>query len=322
VNKGIYEAAIYHEDGSDKDHFDGKGFKARAARFSEGRLCRSIAHLDFDLARQDQLLIPHSDVIWTIYRNTDDFLLQTPTFKKVVGVQANAQATYLANANTYRLKLHDLRLYVKQVDLNPSLNNAIARHLEQSPAKYAQRRVELRNVFLGEGRQDVAHPVFTSNCPRRLIVCFVASGAFNGDRTKSPFKFEHAKIRSISAEFGGFTFPNVPYDLNFADGNYVRAYVDMYLGMGMADSWPTHDQRTLSIGMREFATHSCFFVIPMTSTLEDTAGMELIRSGTTLIKCLFNEPIAAGGMEMLVLGEFDSILSINADRVLSTDGSV
>jgi hypothetical protein len=74
--------------------------------------------------------------------------------------------------------------------------------------------------------------------------------------------------------------------------------------------------------MREFASQSCFFVIPMTSTLEDTAGMELIRSGTTLIKCTFNQPIVAGGMEMLVLGEFDSILSINADRVLSTDGSV
>jgi hypothetical protein len=180
----------------------------------------------------------------------------------------------------------------------------------------------MRNVYLGEGRQDVAHPVFTSSCPRRLIVCFVASGAFNGDSTMSPFKFVHANIRSISAEFGGFTFPNVSYDLDFADGNFVRAYVDMYLGMGMADSWPTHDQRTMSIGMREFATQSCFFVIPMTSTLEDTAGMELIRSGTTLIKCIFNNPIAAGGMEMLVLGEFDSILSINADRVLSTDGSV
>jgi hypothetical protein len=138
----------------------------------------------------------------------------------------------------------------------------------------------------------------------------------------SPFKFVHSNIRSITAEFGGFTFPNVPYDLDFTDGNYVRAYVDMYLGMGMADSWPTHDQRTMSIGMREFASQSCFFVIPMTSTLEDTAGMELIRSGTTLIKCTFNQPIVAGGMEMLVLGEFDSVLSINADRVLSTDGSV
>ncbi|CAK5092027.1 unnamed protein product [Meloidogyne enterolobii] len=60
----------------------------------------------------------------------------------------------------------------------------------------------------------------------------------------------------------------------------------MYVGMDL-DAWPNSDQRTLSIGMKEFAQSSCFFVIPMTSTLEDTNGLELIRQGTTTVRCCF-----------------------------------
>nr|CAD2191450.1 unnamed protein product [Meloidogyne enterolobii] len=313
VSKGIYEAALYYKDAVDKDDFEGSGFKSRASRFAKGKLCRMFSHLDYDMARQNQLLIPHSDVIWTIYRNSDEFLIHTPKYRSATAL--------LDNNNTYRLRLHDMRIFVKQVDLSMSLNNAIARHLEQSPAKYAYRKIDIRSVFLGKGRQEITHAAFTSTCPRRLIISFVSSPAFTGNTALSPFTFEHANLRSVSAEFGGFQFPAVSYDFDFADNNFVRAYVDMFVGMDL-DNWPNTDQRTLDISMKEFSKSSCFFVIPMTSTLEDTNGLELIRQGTTTVRCIFNQPIKDDGYEMIIMGEFDSILSINADRVLSTDGSV
>uniref|UniRef100_A0A914L8Y2 Uncharacterized protein n=1 Tax=Meloidogyne incognita TaxID=6306 RepID=A0A914L8Y2_MELIC len=307
VSKGIYEAALYYKDAVDKDDYDGSGFKSRASRFAKGKLCRMISHLDYDMARQNQLLIPHSDVIWTIYKNSDEFLIHTPKFRNA--------AALVDNTHTYRLRLHDMRVFVKQVDLSMSLNNAIARHLEQAPAKYAYRKIVIRSVYLGKGRQELTHATFTSTCPRRLVICFVNSPAFTGNTALSPFTFEHANIRSISAEFGGFQFPAVSYDLDFADNNFVRAYSDMYVGMDL-DNWPNTDQRTLDISMKEFSKSSCFFVIPMTSTLEDTNGLELIRQGTTTVRCIFNHPVKDDGYEMIIMGEFDAILSINADRVL------
>ncbi|KAL7079514.1 hypothetical protein ACQ4LE_001565 [Meloidogyne hapla] len=315
VSKGLYEAALYYKDTVEKDDFEGSGFKSRASRLAKGIQCRMFSHLDYDMARQNQLLIPHSDVIWTIYRNSDEFLIHTPKYRKAAG------EALVENTLTYRLRLHDMRIFVKQVDLSMSLNNAIARHLEQTPAKYAYRKIEIRSVFLGKGRQEITHAAFTSTCPRRLIICFVSSPAFTGVTKLSPFTFENANVRSVSAEFGGFQFPSVPYDLDFVNSNFVRAYIDMYVGMDL-DAWPNSDQRTLSIGMNEFSKSSCFFVIPMTSTLEDTNGLELIRQGTTTVRCLFNEPVREEGYEMIIMGEFDSILSINADRVLSTDGTV
>ena len=315
VSKGLYEAALYYKDAVDKNDFEGSGFKSRASRFAKGQTCRLLSHLDYDMARQNQLLIPNSDVLWTFYRNSDEFLIHAPKYRKKAGEEL------LNNTNTYRLRLHDMRIFVKQVDLSMSLNNAIARHLEQAPAKYAYRKIEIRSVFLGKGRQEITHAAFTSTCPRRLVICFVSAPAYTGNTALSPFNFEHANLRTVSAEFGGFQFPAVPYDFDFSNDSFVRAFVDMYVGMDL-DAWPNSDQRTLSIGMKEFSQSSCFFVIPMTSTLEDTNGLELIRQGTTTVRCMFNQPVKDEGYEMIIMGEFDAIMSINADRVLSTDGSV
>ncbi|KAL3076968.1 hypothetical protein niasHT_031225 [Heterodera trifolii] len=178
----------------------------------------------------------------------------------------------------------------------------------------------MRSIFLGKGRTELAHNVFTSTLPRRLICCFISTDAYSGDRKLSPFKFEHANVRAISAETNGQSFPSTPYLLSFdgAQQRFVRAFVDMYAGLGLDDS----DTKTVSIGMQRFLSGWAFFVIPMTSTLDDTPGFELIRQGTCTLKVQFEKPIKEDGYEMLILGEFDSVLSINADRVLSTDGSV
>ncbi|KAL3105724.1 hypothetical protein niasHT_029009 [Heterodera trifolii] len=189
--------------------------------------------------------------------------------------------------------------------------------LQTTPAKYPLRKIEIRSLFIPRGTSDLSHNVFTSIVPRRLIVGFVSTGAYTGNPKESPFVFEHAKIRSISVEANGNIFPGSPYSLNFGRNKYIRAFVDMYTGLGMDDG-----ERTMSINTQKFVNGWCFFVIPMTSTLEDTPGFELIRNGTTSIKVQFNEPIKDGGYEMIVLGEFDSILSINANRVLSSDGSI
>ncbi|KAL3086815.1 hypothetical protein niasHS_008602 [Heterodera schachtii] len=191
------------------------------------------------------------------------------------------------------------------------------RFMESTPAKYALRKVEMRSIFLGTGRTELSHNVFTSTLPRRLICTFVSTDAYSGARHLSPFNFEHANIHSISAEANGLTFPSTPYLFSFGNQKrFVRAFVDMYAGLGLDDS----DNKTVSISMARFLSGWAFFVIPMTSTLDDTPGFELIRQGTCTVKVQFEQPIKADGYEMLILGEFDSVLSINADRVLSTDG--
>ncbi|KAL3118038.1 hypothetical protein niasHT_003244 [Heterodera trifolii] len=326
IRKAFHEAGCYYSDENSQDSYTNKGFTSRVQRFSNGKHCETMVKLNFDLARQNTLLLNNQDVVFTIHRNSDSFLLLTPRWKTVIDAVKDAQGNIITAARVtwhdskaeYRIRLHDMRLYVRTVDVTSSLNVAISRQLESTPAKYALRKVEMRSIFLGTGRTELSHNVFTSTLPRRLICTFVSTDAYSGARHLSPFNFEHANIRSISAEANGLTFPSTPYLFSFGNQKrFVRAFVDMYAGLGLDDS----DNKTVSISMARFLSGWAFFVIPMTSTLDDTPGFELIRQGTCIVKVQFEQPIKADGYEMLILGEFDSVLSINADRVLSTDGS-
>lgn len=312
TKRALHEAGCYYPDDIDQNKSENKGFKARAARFSEGTTCETLVRLNFDLGNQDLLMLSNSDIIITIHRNSDDFLLLCPFYKRHDDAEVSA-----ANHRSYRLKILDMRLYVKTVDVTQSLNNAISRHLETNLAKYPIRRIEMRSLFIGKGRTDLAWNCFTSVVPRRLIIGFVSNNAYSGSKTLSPFTFEHANVRTICAEANGNTYPNVAYNLNFADNKFIRAFTDLYSGLGIDNI-----DKTISIGMVKFMTSHCFFVIPMTSTLEDSPGFETIRNSTTTLKVQFSVPIKDEGYEIIVLGEFDGIISIDKDRIVTSDGQV
>ncbi|KAL3111675.1 hypothetical protein niasHT_010625 [Heterodera trifolii] len=242
IRKAFHEAGCYYSDENSQDSYSNKGFTSRVQRFSNGKHCETMVKLNFDLARQNTLLLNNQDVVFTIHRNSDSFLLLTPRWKTVID--------------------------------------------------------EMRSIFLGTGRTELSHNVFTSTLPRRLICAFVSTGAYSGARHLSPFNFEHANVRSISAEANGLTFPSTPYLFSFGNQKrFVRAFVDMYAGLGLDDS----DNKTVSISMARFLSGWAFFVIPMTSTLDDTPGFELIRQGTCTVKVQFEQPIKADGYEMLIL---------------------
>ncbi|KAL3085526.1 hypothetical protein niasHS_006974 [Heterodera schachtii] len=306
IRKAFHEAGCYYSDENSQDSYSNKGFTSRVQRFSNGKHCETMVKLNFDLARQNTLLLNNQDVVFTIHRNSDSFLLLTPRWKTVIDEVKDAQGNIVTAARVtwhdskaeYRIRLHDMRLYLRTVDVTSSLNVAISRQLESTPAKYALRKVEMRSIFLGTGRTELSHNVFTSTLPRRLICTFVSTGAYSGARHLSPFNFEHANVRSISAEANGLTFPSTPYLFSFGNQKrFVRAFVDMYAGLGLDDS----DNKTVSISMARFLSGWAFFVIPMTSTLDDTPGFELIRQGTCTVKVQFEQPIKADGYEMLIL---------------------
>ena len=162
IRRAFHEAGCYYIDENNQDSHANKGFVNRAARFADGSLCETMVKLNFDLARQSALLLNNQDVIFTIHRNNDAFLLMMPQWKKTTknadGVDVD---TWHENTEEYRIKVHDMRLYVRTVDITPSLNVAISKQLEIAPAKYAMRKVEIRSVFLGAGRTAVSYTHLT-----------------------------------------------------------------------------------------------------------------------------------------------------------------
>ncbi|KAL3077606.1 hypothetical protein niasHS_012809 [Heterodera schachtii] len=289
--KGHFMASAGYHPSLKHDNATDAGFLARCARFEGGRKARFLSRLDFDLGNQELYLLNNMDVLFTIYRAKNTFLLQNLGPAPAAGAAARQQ---------YALYLHDIKLYMKVVEVQPSLNLSIYKTLEKQPATYAVRKTEVKSVFLTAGRTEMDHNIFSAAIPRRLTIALVANGAFNGQLAQSPFNFKPYSIREISVHAGGQIYPAVPHRMDFSGSAYIRPFVDMYEALGMANS-----ERSMDITLDQFRDGWTIFVVPMTSTLDDSCGFELLRSGTTSIRLAFNEEIPAGGVEMVVLGEFD-----------------
>lgn len=295
----------YFTDGDNMDVNTNSGFKNRVALFSKGRLAEFMSKLEFDLANQEQYLLNNTDILFTIYKADDNFLVQS---------------LKAGDTNTYRFKVEKIKLYVKTIDVQPSVNMAILSVLDKTSAKYAVRKTEMRSCYISPGRTEISHNIFTNVVPRRLIIGLVNNKAYKGDKTLNPFKFEHFDLRDICVEASGQTYPTVRYDLRFKDSfnqSAIRPFVELHESLNL-----TRKNVTCGITFKKFKNGWTFFIIPMTATLDDNGGFELVRNGTTTIKLTFNSPIPDPGVALIALGEFDQIISIDENRVVTADGTV
>ncbi|KAL3100351.1 hypothetical protein niasHT_029055 [Heterodera trifolii] len=278
------------------------GFKERCKVFKGGNSAQFLSRLDFDLGNQELYLLNNLDLLFTIYKAKDAFLLQT--------LKAN-------DDTKYRLTVHDVKIYAKMIEVQPSLNMNLYKTLEKQPATYAVRKTEIKSSYISSGRYEFKYNVFSSTIPRRVTIALVSNSAFNGDYKLTPFKFDPFDLREISVHAGGMVYPVVPHKLNFSKNYYVRAFVEMYEALGMANS-----ERSFDVSMDQFKNGWAFFVIPLNSTLDDSCGFELLRSGTTSIRATFDSPIPKGGVEMIVLGEFDQMIMIDYNRHIVSDSKL
>ncbi|KAL3096681.1 hypothetical protein niasHT_025109 [Heterodera trifolii] len=237
------------------------GFKERCKVFKGGNSAQFLSRLDFDLGNQELYLLNNLDLLFTIYKAKDAFLLQT--------LKAN-------DDTKYRLTVHDVKIYAKMIEVQPSLNMNLYKTLEKQPATYAVRKTEIKSSYISSGRYEFEYNVFSSTIPRRVTIALVSNSAFN----------EHS-------------------------------WRCMKEALGMANS-----ERSFDVSMDQFKNGWAFFVIPLNSTLDDSCGFELLRSGTTSIRATFDSPIPKGGVEMIVLGEFDQMIMIDYNRHIVSDSKL
>ncbi|KAL3072303.1 hypothetical protein niasHT_039120 [Heterodera trifolii] len=230
AKKNFLGSTGYYHTVNQDDSTD-EGFKERCKIFKGGKNAQFLSRLDFDLGNQELYLLNNLDLLFTIYKAKDVFLLQT--------LKAN-------DATKYRLTVHDVKIYAKMVEVQPSLNMSLYKTLEKQPATYAVRKTEIKSSFISVGRYEFEYNVFSATIPRRVTIALVGNSAFHGDYKLSPFMFEPFDLREISIHAGGVVYPAVPYKLNFSKDHFVSAFVDMYEALGMANSersltfqWPS-----------------------------------------------------------------------------------
>jgi hypothetical protein len=156
--------------------------------------------------------------------------------------------------------------------------------------------------------------ILSGQIPRRLLVVLVDSDAYHGTYAKSPLNFKHFGVTEAKITAGGHNYPNVPLKSNFADGQFVELYNNLFDVLGMGD-----ENKGNGITKDRFANGSTILAFDLSPDCDDSGHWELIKHGTTSLNLTFSADIPAGGCEAIVYAEYDSMLSIDRNRQPSFD---
>lgn len=299
--RSVLGASGYYEDDVEQSSPKNAGHLKRQKMCEKGRVFETMSRLEFDLADQPQFLLSNLDLLFTIFPADDRFLLKT------------YEST---DSNQYRLKVHSIKLYIRSVEVQGSVNLAVMKMLQQKTATYATRKLQIRSCYISPGRSEITQNIFSSIVPRRLIVALLKNEAYANSHKLSNFEFCDFGIREITVNANGRTSPLIPFNADFAnDQTVVRMFSQMQ------ESFSLGAEFTNGIDLERFRKNWTFFVLPLNSTLEENSEFELLAEGVTMLKLQFNNPTSMG-LNMLVIGEFDSLLRISGERLVSSDGPI
>jgi hypothetical protein len=171
----------------DKRTTDNKGFTSRKALTAQSKSVQMMGKLHLDLFCQEKYLLNH--VALKINLRRDVFAL-------------------MADADNYKIKIKDLALFVRNVQLSPAVRMGHVKALEKTSCKYPIRRVEVKVDTDPRGNMNyVQDNMFLGQLPKRMVIGCVDIDALNGTITKIPFDFKHYKITFVALNVDGRHIP-------------------------------------------------------------------------------------------------------------------
>ena len=285
-----------------------RGWEARRQLFKNSKLVEYMAPLHMPFAHQERYLLSNMDVRVELHRVSDTYALLTP------------------DQQPYKIVVDDIRFYIRKVEISRDLSLAMEHALLRMTAKYPIRRMELKTLSIGQGfRTAPTNVLWTGQIPKRVIVCTMNNTAYFGNYGHAPFNFQHHNIIKASLKVNGQCIPHSgPLEVQFKrqahdEPNLVmRAFTQLYNSMGIG-TW----DKSNGISMNRFLGNACYFVFDLSAdNAVDDANWELLHSGTVSVDLEFRNNIGEEGLRVLVLGEFDNLISIDHHRNIFYDYSV
>ena len=245
-----------------------------------------------DIFNQDKLLINGCDVKLKFTPSRIGFAIMDPT-------------------GVCDVRILEATLLVRRVKINPSILLAHSNLLSKATAKYPLTKVEIKTVSLQQG----SHGEFLDNLilgqlPKRVILGFVLSGAFNGSRTLNPFNFQNFNINYLCLHSGGQQYPNKPLQPDFARNHFVDAYHTLF-----TDTCSNLTNQSNGISRDQYKDGNCLFCFDLSadSSASDNTHWNLIRNGNLRIEVRFSEPLAQP-VNLILYAEFDAMLELTSNR--------
>lgn len=264
-------------------------FKNAHEKIKNGALYFSmILHLDF--FHSQRYLIPGCAMKLKFIRSPDNFTLMSETA-------------------IAKIKIHELKLRMQKITVDPAIVSAHENMLNSRPAVYPITQSKIRTFLINSGIQDVRlSQIFRGKLPKSLLIAFVDAESFNGNVKNNPFIFRNYGINYVNLYINGENVVPDVFQPDFNGKNYVREYRWFLDNIGIA-----HENETNGITMEEFASNSCFFAYDLSPDLCNSVHFHGTQQGTMDLNVAFKEALKAN-IYCLIFASFNEIITIDKER--------
>lgn len=288
----------YKDEAGRMEAMNNTGLKKRQAFTSRSKTVDMISNIHCDIFNQDKFLLNGVELSIKFLRSKDSFHLMS------------------TEAGGVRATIIDATILIRKVRINPSILLAHNRALAKSPAKYPVTRTDLKTISIPAGIQSqTLDNIYLGQLPKRVIISFVSSQAYNGDLTLNPFNFKHFDLNFLSLYADGHQIPSKPLQPDFETNQlYVMAYHTLFSGTGIHFQDEGND-----ISREDYANGFCLYCFDLTADQSAHAGhWNLQRHGSLRAELRFKNALP-GTVTCLVYAEFDNIIEIDRHRNVLTD---
>ena len=297
-------AALYSKDGPPSQlnsETNNVGFRWRQNWFRGSAVVEVMAPIHCDLFMTDRLFLDNTELNLELHRNNNAFALMC-----------------MHDDVDYKLEVVDMVWFVRKVELLKSVQLGLETALVRNTAKYPVRRTQVSKLHIAGGRRSApSNTLFTGQIPRRMVVGFVDGDAYYGTYRKSPFHFKNFGLKSIKVTAAGQVYPREPLEMDFANNQFMRPYVQLFESMGQAK-----EDSGNYITLEDFKESHCLFVFDLTPDEQDGSHWELIKDGSVHVDAEFSVDIPEGGVEMIVYAEYDNLVTIDRNRNVYFDFNI
>ncbi|XP_069061890.1 uncharacterized protein F54H12.2-like [Pleurodeles waltl] len=270
------------------------GFVKRASFSTGSREFDLLRRIHSDLFFQDKLIVNGIDLKIKLNRNKD------------------ACCLIAEGAEQYKLLIQSTSLYVKRVNVSPTVRLAHAEALQLLNTKYAIEWVSMKVYSIPDGtRLTQQQNVFLGKLSKLVFIVFVDNTAFSGVPTSNPFNFKHYGINYAALVHEGAVIPAKPYTPNFGSANFMREY------LGLLSITGKHlPDLGLIASCEGYSAGYMLFAFDLSLDLEDGDHYSLLKNGNLKAEICFSAALTVN-VNMVVFGVFDSVIQVNhAQQIL------
>lgn len=272
------------------------GLTKRQAFSATSREIDMIGRIHSDIFFQERYMLNEVNVRIKLIRSNDAFCLMS------------------TGADQFKVVVTFASLLIRKVKISPSVYLAHAKTLETGTAKYPIRRVICKPFTVPAGYLDASHEkLFSGQLPVRLIIGLVDNRAYNGDRERNPFNFQHFSLTEIGVYLDGQLHGLKPLKLNFASGRYVAAYASLFGGTNKINRDEGND-----ISRSDYANGYALFAYDLTPDLAEDDHVNLTRQGTVRLDLKFGEALPHT-LTVICYAEFQNVIEVDRNRSVVFD---